>query len=256
MSTLATLFGGLAAVLVLYGLGGFVPGLSPRLRAGLASLIPLLGYFVLAAARWPGLDVAAIHVSVFLAAGLVLASTAGLRRRGSRLHWAPRLLIGFFVGIIVLNAGLLYIATKGLPPAFAAWWLGGGGTVHSGFSGVVAHGQDAAKAVSSELSQSHRESRIGWRVAVDGLDGESPSRAVRIRVRDRTGLPVERIQAELRLLRPGDTRAARVLALDALDPGVYGGVLELPAGGRWLAELQLLRDGALQYRDTLELVAR
>ena len=33
MSTLLTLFGGLAAVLVLYALGGFIPGLSPRLAS-------------------------------------------------------------------------------------------------------------------------------------------------------------------------------------------------------------------------------
>ncbi len=258
MSTLLTLFGGLAAVLVLYALGGFIPGLSPRLRAGLASLIPLLGYFGLAAGRWPGLDVVAIHISVFLAAGYVLNATRGLRRRGTRLHWAPRLLIAFFVGVVVLNAGLLYVSTRGLPSPFAGWWLGGkaGSTVHSGFSGVVAHGQDAAKAVSSELAQTHHESELGWRVELEGLDVEGPSRALRVRVRDRTGLPVDRIEAEFWLLRPGTARAANALALSAVNPGEYVGVLELPAAGRWLAELRLTRAGVLHYRDTRELVVQ
>ena len=68
MSTFVTLFGGLAAVLLLYALGGAVRGLPPVLRAVLAALIPLTGYFVLMIGRWPGLDVVAIHISVFLAA--------------------------------------------------------------------------------------------------------------------------------------------------------------------------------------------
>lgn len=256
MNTLLTLFGGLAAVLALYLVGGLIPGLSPRLRAGLASLIPLVAYFAFAAARWPGLDVVAIHVSVFLAAGFVLNATAGLRARGG-LHWAPRLLIAFFVGVVVLNAGLLYVAARGLPESVAGWWLGSkGGVVHSGFSGVVAHGPDAAKAVSSELAQSHRESQLGWRVDLRGLDAEGPSRALRVQVRDRTGLPVERIEAELRLMRPGTAQAAEVLALTSVNPGEYGGVLELPAAGRWIAEVRLTRGGALHYRDTRELVVQ
>lgn len=255
MSTLVTLFGGLVAVLALYALGGAMPGLSPRLRAVLAALVPLVVYFAYAAANWPGLDVLAIHISVFGAAAYALNATAAARRRGGGIHWAPRLLVAFLVGVVVLNAGLLYISTRGLPPPVARWWLGSD-TIYSGFSGVVAHGQDAAKAVSAELAQTHRESRLGWRVELEGLDSDGPSRALRVRVRDRTGLPVERVDAELRLLRPGAADAAHVLALAAVSPGEYGGVLELPAAGRWLAELRLQRDGALHYRDTRELAVQ
>lgn len=257
MSTLITLLGGLAAVLVLYVLGGALRSLPPILRALLAGLIPLLGYFALIVGRWPGLDVVAMHISVFLAAGLVLHAVTQLRRRSAgRMHWAPKLLTAFFVGLVVVNGSLLYIATKGLPEPLARWWLGSeGGAVRSGFSGVVEHGQGAAKAVSSELSQAHRESELGWQVELSGLGGDEAARAVRVRVQDRTGLPVDRIDAELRLLRPGAAEPALTLPLGALDPGTYGGVLRLPAGGRWLVELRLLRDDKLHYRRTEELVA-
>jgi len=120
---------------------------------------------------------------------------------------------------------------------------------------VVAHGQAAAKAVSSELSQTQRESELGWQVEVSGLDGNAPVRAIQVRVKDRTGLPVDRIEGELRLLRPGAAQAALTLPLVALDAGTYGGVLRLPASGRWLAELRLLREHKLHYQNTQELVA-
>lgn len=256
MTTMTTLFGGLVAVAVLYALGGTLKALPPLLRAALAGLIPLLAYFVLIAGRWPGLDVAAMHVSVFLAAALVLHAFSQFRRRSAgRLHWAPRLLIVFFLGLVVVNGTLLYIATKGLPEPVARWWLGSdGGAVYSGFSGVVTHGQNAAKAVSSELSQAHRSARLGWQVDVDGLDGTTAERVVRLQVRDRTGLPIDGLRATLRLARPGADRDTLVLPLAAHEPGVYGGVLALPESGRWVALLELAR-GDETYEATRELVA-
>jgi nitrogen fixation protein FixH len=257
MNTMTTLSGGLAAVFVLYLMGGAIRSLPPILRAVLAGLIPLLAYFVLIVGRWPGLDVVAMHISVFLAAGLVLFAVTQFRRRSvGRMHWAPKLLTAFFLGLVVVNGSLLYIATKGLPDPLARWWLGSDGTaVFSGFSGVVTHDQAAAKAVSSELSQAQRELELGWQVEVSGLDSSEPVRPFQVRVRDRTGLPVDRLEGELRLLRPGAVEAALVLPLAALDAGTYGGVLHLPASGRWLVELRLLRDRDVRYQLTQELVA-
>lgn len=256
MNTITTLFGGLASVLVLYTIGGAIRGLPPMLRAMLAGIIPLLAYFVLIVGRWPGLDVAAIHISVFLAAALVLFALTQFRQRSAgRLHWAPKLLIAFFIGLVFLNAAFLQIATKGLPEPIARWWLGSNGhVVYSGFSGVVAHGQQAAKAVSSELSEAHRESQIGWQVEMSGLDSAGLTRPVQVIVRDRTGLPVEGVQAELLVSRPGATTPTLGVSLDAVEAGVYVGALTLPATGRWLAELRLMQGGELRYHGTQELV--
>lgn len=256
MNTITTLFGGLAAVSVLYVGGGAIRSLPTMLRAVLAGIIPLVAYFVLIIGRWPGLDVVAIHISVFLATALVLFAVTRFRQRSAgRLHWAPKLLIAFFVGLVFLNATLLYIASNGLPGPVGRWWLGShGNAVYSGFSGVVPHGQGAAKAVSSELSQSHRESRVGWQVEMSGLDGDGLTRPVQVRVRDRTGLPVERVQAELRVSRPGAAMPALTLSLEAVEAGVYVGALTLPAAGRWLAELRLTQGDELCYHSTRELV--
>lgn len=258
MNTLTTLFGGLAAVFVLYAAGGFVRGLPLALRALLAGLIPLLAYFALIVGRWPGLDVAAIHISVFLAAALVLFALTQFRRRsGGRMHWAPKLLTAFFIGLVFLNATLLYIATQGLPEPVARWWLGSsdGRAVYSGFSGVVAHDQSAAKAVSSELSQLHRESQLGWQVEVSGFEATGRTRPIEVRVKDHTGLPVANARAEVHLLRPGAPKPVSTLSLDPVEAGVYIGTLVMPAGGRWLAEVRLLQGDELRYHSTQEILA-
>ncbi|OYW36116.1 MAG: hypothetical protein B7Z35_13575, partial [Hydrogenophilales bacterium 12-61-10] len=128
-----------------------------------------------------------------------------------------------------------------------------GGAVYSGFSGVVPHGQNAAKAVSSELSETHRESQLGWQVEVSGLEGLGKANLIQVRVKDRTGLPVERVAAEVRLLRAGVAEPESVLALDTVESGVYTGVLMLPATGRWLVEMRLMQDGKLHYHQIQEL---
>jgi len=257
MNTLTTLFGGLAAVIVLYLLGGLIRSLPPMLRALLAGLIPLIAYFVLIMGRGPGMDVVAMHISVYLATALVLYAMTQFRQRGAgRLHWAPKLLTAFFIGLVFLNAALLYLATKGLPESIGEWWLADNeGAVHSGFSGVVSHGQNAAKAVSSELTETHRESELGWQVEFSGLDGPGAARAIRVRVRDRTGLPVDALLAELALQRPGAATATRVVPLRTTEAGVYVGTLTLPESGRWLIDLRLSQGGKLQFHSIQELVA-
>ena len=257
MNTLTTLFGGLAAVLVLYAIGSRIRSLPPMLRALLSGLVPLIGYFVLIMGRGPGMDVVAMHISVFLAAALVLYALTQFRQRSSgRMHWAPKLLTAFFIGLVGLNATLLYISTKGLPEPLARWWLGSdGGAVYSGFSGVVSHGQNAAKAVSSELTETHRESQLGWQVEFSGLEGDSNSRLVQVRVRDRTGLPVDRVDAELSLQRPGAAAPTLTLILQSTEAGVYMGSLTLPASGRWLLELRLKQDGKVHFHNIQEMIA-
>ena len=257
MTTMTTLFGGLLAVLALYTIGGLFRRVPPMLRAVLAAVIPLMVYLGLIVGRWPGLDVVAMHISVFFATALVLFAMTQFRRRGSeRMHWVPKLLIAFFIGLAFLNAALLQIATKGLPEPIARWWLGShGGAVYSGFSGVVPHGENAAKAVSSELSEAHRELQLGWQVDVSGLESLGKANQIQVRIKDRSGLPVERVDAEVRLLRPGVTEPTLILPLNAAEAGVYTGVLTLPATGRWLVEMRLMQDGKLHYHSIQELAA-
>ena len=257
MNTMTTLFGGLAAVLVLYAAGGWVRSLHPMLRAVLAGVLPLITYFVLIVGQWPGLDVVAMHISVFLAAALVLYTLNQFRQRGTgRMHWAPKLLTGFFIGLVFLNAALLQISTKGLPEPLAKWWLGNDDSaVFSGFSGVVAHGENAAKAVSSELKETYQESQLGWQVEFSGLEGDELTRLISIRVKDRTGLPVDRVAAALILQRPGATKATLILPLMANEAGIYTATLSLPSPGRWLLELQIKQNGIVQFQNIQELVA-
>lgn len=257
MNTLVTLVGGLLLMLVLYGASAWLTSLSAALRALLASSVTLVVYFFVIVGRWPGLDVVAMHISVFLVSGLLLYMFSARRRNKAGLHWAPKTLVGFFLLLAVINSFLLYISTRGLPPQLASYWLPGEGVTNSGFSGVVEHGQDAAKAVSSELNRSHAATQLGWRIQIEGLQEiAQASQIISVKVRDRAGLPVSGLQAELHLLRPGAPHIASTVPLASKDAGEYSNVLDLPSNGRWLVEIALAQQGRVMYREAREVSVR
>lgn len=254
MNTLASLMGGLLLMLILYGAFRWVPGLSSGLRALLASSLALVAYFFVILGHWPGLDVVAMHISVFLVSGLLLYMFTQARSHKARIHWVPKILIGFFLLLAGINTFLLYISTRGLPPQLAQIWLPGHHPVNSGFSGVVEHGQDAAKAVSSELNRSYSAAQLGWRIHVAGLDEIAKTQQlVSMRVVDRTGLPVNGLRAELNLMRPGGDHAVSKTVLIEKGAGEYSNLLDITAAGRWLVEMQLTQNGRVVYRESREL---
>lgn len=254
MSTLITLLGGVLLLVVLHTLLGWTSRLPSGLRAILASSVSLLTYFGLIMGRWPGLDVVAMHISVFIVAGLLLYMFSEYRsRRKGRLHWVPKFLIGFFVVLAVINTFLLYVATRGLPPTLARFWLPGGTTVNTGFSGVVQHGQEAAKSISSELNRSYSDAQLGWRVHLEGLPASVQAHPlVTVKIQDRSGAPVTGLQAAMLLSRPGSARIESTVTLPAKGPGEYGNVITFPGSGRWLVDLELIQKGQTVFRESHE----
>lgn len=240
--TLPTLFGGLAVVLILFSLTGRLPYL---VRALVAAGIPLLGYFIYMIGRWPGLDVVAIHVAVFSGAALVMLMIARYQSNsGGKLHWVPKALIAFFLLLTLLMAGFLYISTQGLPPWLALMVLPGADKVmiRTGFSGVLEHGQEAAKTISSQLSERYRQDKLGWDVAVQGLRVPSKGdNTIVVEVGDADDRPLTGLTAVLYAKRPGAAGEGTPQVMHETTAGIYKGRLHLPASGLWLVNLSLTR---------------
>lgn len=239
METGLTLFGGLAAVVLLYAV---VRALRmPAELAGLiAAGIPLSAYIATLFGAWPGLDVVAIHVAVFIIAAFVLAVFSRYRAKQARMHWVPRALIAFFLVLIVMNAGFLYVSTKGLPPALAGLLLPGGEnkTVHTGFAGTTRHGEEAAKAIGADLSRQHRNEALGWQVRVEGLRMPSVGQhSVTVFADDSNGRPLPNLAGAWRIGRPGAEQTS--VPLKATVAGQYEARLDFTGAGLWLVELQL-----------------
>jgi FixH len=248
-----TLFGGLAVVILLFALAR-----AARIPAEIAGLLaaglPLLAYFVYLIGRWPGLDVVAIHIAVFISAGFVLVVFSRYRSKQQRMHWVPKALIAFFCLLAVMNAGFLYVATKGLPPALAGLLLPSGKieTIHTGFAGTTRHGREAAKAIGADLSREDLNARLGWSVRVEGLrQPATGENAVFVAVENERGMLLSDLQGAIKLARPGG--AAKTYPLSPTGRGQYETRVNFEGSGLWVLELYIAQ-GETPYRQNWEII--
>ncbi len=245
MSTGLSLFGGLAAVVLLFMLARLFKA-SAELAGIIAGGLPLLVYLVSLFGGWPGLDVLAIHIAVYLVAAYVLLVFARYRAKQQKMHWVPKLLIAFFILLAVINASLLHIATSGLPPSLAGLFLPGasGETVHTGFSGTTRHGQEAAKSVSADLSRQHQNQSLGWQIRLEGLRQPSVGEnGLYISAEDRESRVIADLTGFVRVSRLGT--AGVDTPVHAVAPGQYEARIALPGEGLWIVELELRRQDAV-----------
>ncbi len=240
---LTTVFSGAALIVVLfYGLRLFK--LPAYWCSVISASIPLLAYSLFVSRDWPGLDVVVMHVTVFIATAFVLSLINARRREGNeKLHWAPKIFIGFFLVLFLILGGFAYMATNGLPESIARHVLPDGmhGGVHTAFPGVVPHGEEAAKGISEHLKQQYQKRLLGWQVNVTGLERLTLDQAAEIAVRvlDRNGAPLPGADVQLILSRPAQRDADLIIPLSPGVPGVYHGTLHVTAPGQWTALLRI-----------------
>lgn len=242
MNLFVTIFGGMLLTVLLYAAARGLR-LSNFWAAVLACGVPTFAYLAYAVALWPGLDVVTLHVIAYPTVAVLLFQLYGEKAGQQQgVHWAPKLMVGFFVTITVVFGAFVYIAGKGLPPALASLLLPGvkDKTIHTGFAGVVAHGEDAAKGIGHHLNMDSKLAKLGWHLEVDGLDGLRTGRTetVEVRVMGNNGEGVEKVGVSLAFGRPGQAPAHASMLADA-GGGRYLAQASLPEGGAWLATLQL-----------------
>jgi len=242
MNLLISIFGGMLLTAVLYGVGR-MGRLSNFWAAVMAALLPSLAYLGYAALRWPGLDVVTLHVVAYPTVAVMLSQLYGSKADHAKsMHWAPKLMIAFFVVLSLVYGGLVYIAGNGLPPAMARLLLPNtdGKHIHTGFAGVVEHHQEAAKVIGQHQKMENRLARRGWEVQVMGLAAVNAGAAtpVAVSLTDRDGNGVGGVEVSIELVRPGHKQASPMV-LAPVYPGQYQAQLPPVEAGSWVALLSL-----------------
>ena len=170
-------------------------------------------------------------------------SFGGLQRNREKMHWAPRLIIVFFVGLVIFNAALLSVSMHGLPDSLANLLLPHSGQqkLHTAFPGVVPH--EANRLYEPHLRHLEQQRNLGWQVDMTGLEGlhSDVTGVVAIKVRDAQGNPVAADSVTLDLWRMANSGDDRKLQLQLAADGAYTSPIMLPDSGRWIAELHIVR---------------
>jgi hypothetical protein len=242
MTMTQTLFGGLLAVVLIFFIGRRF-GLSSYWSAILAGLLPFLGYLGYGVNHPQGGDLLAIHLVVFMATAAVLGVFSITWKKKEKMHWAPKVIIAFFIMLALLNAALLSISTHGLPGWVTSLVLPGEEQekVHTVFPGVIPH--DRNKLYEQHQLQVAQQRSLGWQLEVEGLDDlkSGVRQTLKLTLRDAQGQPIVADRVMFGFWRMANSKDDRSMRLQASGAGVYQGDVELSDAGRWVVEIHIER---------------
>jgi hypothetical protein len=237
-----TLFGGLLAVIFIFFVARRL-GLSNYWSGVLGGSLTFLAYLGFSMSHDQAGDVIAIHLVVFIATAAVLGVFNNMQRGKEKMHWAPRLLIAFFVLLAVAMAVFVSIASDGLPPAIAKYMLpnANGRVMHTGFPGALPH--DRNKLYEEHQKRVEAQRKLGWQVSTTGMEAIHPGAptAISLKLLDADGQPVVADHVVLQMLRLARNDDDFQLELAQAGPGIYSTQITLPASGNWVADFLILR---------------
>lgn len=236
--------GGVLAEIVLFVLLRRLFRLDGRAAGMVVALLAVLLYVPWAVLNWPGADIFAIHLAIFLTVAYALGMVGS--RVGRGWHWAPALIVAFFVVVIATNVIFLGVAERGITGLFATMLPQprGEAVVDSRFPGTVAHDYQKKEALyNAYLRQVETQQARGWRVRKGWLYkpvAQQPATFV-IAVTDRDGVPVSGAKVKGRFLRTSSSRDDFDFAMSEVAPGEYRATLNMPLHGLWQLLLQIRR---------------
>lgn len=245
LSMTETLFGGLAVAAVLFFVVRKV-GLSNFWAGILSGVLPFIAYIAYSTQHWPGGDVLTIHFAVYLANAGLLIVFGGMQKKKESMHWAPKLIIAFFVGLVLLMAILLSISSRGLPDSLVRLVLPNpsNGQVHTGFPGVIPH--DRNKLYESHVQDIEQQKNLGWHLDVQGLDALKNNLAsnVVVKLSDKQNQPIIAATVTIELWRLANSADDQTIQFSETKPGEYHATLRLSDEGLWLTDLEIVKGEA------------
>ncbi len=257
---------GILAELLIYTLLRRFTRLGSKQIAVILAFAVLLAYVPWAILTWPGADVFAIHLALYLITAYILGITGlGVGGKDGRRgwHWAPVIIVGFFAFIITVNIVFVGLAQTGISGIFEVLLpkpRAGSSVVDSRFPGTVSHAFQEKEALYNDyLEQVKKQKARGWKVQKGwlGAPRAEVESVFQVKVTDKHGRPLDGATVGGRFLRPSNSRLDRDVVLNEIGSGVYRVNLKLPAPGVWDLVLHIRKGGDLhEIRATTSIGAR
>lgn len=229
--------------------------LARRMGGGRAALtvtlLTLLMYVPYAVFAWPGGDVFAIHLALYLVVNLGFAMLWRSGGAGAGGAWGPAVIVGFFLLIASANTVFLLLSEQGLSSGLARLLLptprGHVEAVTSQFPGTMAPGTNTRQRLyDRHIEKLDAQGARGWTIRKGWMEPpvEGKSARFRVAVEDAEGRPVAGARIDGDFLRLSDRHADQRFTMRELQRGVYQAEVSLPNAGTWSLWLRVRTDEA------------
>lgn len=254
--TVAIMLLGIVAVLVACIILNKVFRFTPMQAASITALMGIAVVVPFSILRWRGGDVFTLYVTCNLLTSFAyyLIASGGMKslktKDGKRMHWAPIVILGFFLVLTIQNGAFIVMAEKGLIFKNNAE----DSFVSTRFPGEVPNAYQKKEAYYNAYQQRllEQEER-GWQVKF-GFDGKpyvNEDNFFIVQLLDKDGTPLENADVNAKFTRSAEQELNNDFDLAMSEPGIYSIPINLPRVGPWGLELHIVRGD-----ETYELVGR
>ncbi len=256
-----TLGAGTAALALLFALIYRFTRLKAYSTSAVVVAIMLFLFIPYSILAWQGADVFAIHLALYVIVpyGLGIVFTQkeaevenGGKAKIGRLHWAPMVLVGFFIIVASAQAILITLAQNGMPQQLIGTILpepeNRAEHVTSAFPGTVAGMESRKQALAvHRVSELQAQREKGWQVRQGWVERptEGETAILQVEVRDADGVPIDDATIRGMFMWLADERRDQGFEMQTMGDGLYQAEVALPAPGRWDLRFQIQRDGQL-----------
>jgi nitrogen fixation protein FixH len=249
---LYSLLGGIIVIALVFLLIKKVSRLSGKSTAIVMALIVVGLYVPYSILFWKGGDVFAIHIAMYLVTVYVMGIITSARDsngKGNAFHWAPALIILFFMVVIGVDSVFITLAQRGVSPQLAEWILPRADTsdkVSSYFQGTVKHNYHQKKGqYNAYIAQMEEQKKRGWIIKKGWVDDPIVNQPAifKVSVFDKENKPIEQARLEGIFMRPGNVKKDISFSMKEVGNGDYQVSTVMTEPGEWRLILNIHKDG-------------
>ncbi len=255
---LVTLLGGVAVIALVFIILYQVTQMSGKMVATVMAFAVIGTYVPVAIFTWPGADVFAIHIALYMVSVYILGIITSQRdsRRlagetGLGFHWAPAAIVIFFIILIIMDSFFVMFATRGMDHDLIKKLLPepqSGAKVSSNFPGTVSHNYHEKQAQYNEYLRRFEAQKLrNWHVRKGWLGDAIVNKPAifRVEIRDKNQQPVTGARVKGTFMRPSNSKLDIEFAMQEIEPGVYQQSLTFPKPGSWDLVLKIDKGDAI-----------
>lgn len=228
-----------------------------KLSATMVALLVLGIYVPFSIFKWPGADVFAIHMALYLVTAYLLGIVTSYREarmadmpeghKAPFFHWGPATIVGFFLFLIVVDSIFVTWATTGVSGSVAAWLFPKPrtpGQVESYFPGTVSKDyQKAQSEYNQYLEQLKAQKLRGWKIRKGFVDTPyvGKDQVFQVELHDKQDKPLTGAEISGRFMRPSNSKQDVYFEMKPVSPGLYQVHVTLAYPGKWDLDMDIER---------------
>ena len=252
---LVTLLGGVLSIVAVFVLLYSVSNMSGKMVAVVMAFAVTATYVPISIFIWPGADVFAIHIALYLVSVYILGiitSQRDVRRKAGKegfgFHWAPAAIVTFFVVLIIMDSFFIMFATKGMDTNIAKILLpapSSGNKVSSHFPGTVSHDyHQKQNQYNDYLKRFETQKLRNWTIRKGWLSEAVINQPAifRVEIKEKNNMVVKDAKISGTFLRPADSKIDTKFTMHEVEPGVYQQSITLSQPGNWDLVLKINKD--------------